>query len=392
MQSIELPTTVSGNQFRLVAHGTATPEGLLNRSPNGQWLTLTGYDADVGVSGLSSSASAAVGRVVGRIDATGAIDTSTRLSDWTSGSSPRSAITTDGNRFLLAGGAGGIHEADLGDLTSMVYNSQVAGLRHIDRFGGELYISTGTAVASSAIAQINQTTGAPMYLPGVPAPGTGATGINAFQFFIADLSAVEAGPDTLYVADDRSAANGGGLRKYSRVSGTWVANGGVFGTQPAGSPGVSSLRGLTGSVSGSTVSLYATRFGTSLIGFTDATGHNGAFSGVATLLADAPSNTLFKGVDFVPVSAGPGGIPGDFNNDTVVDGDDLAQWREDFGMNDDSDADNDGDSDGNDFLIWQRNLGEGGGATPTAGAIPEPSGVILLGVAAASTLRRRRHS
>ena len=52
-------------------------------------------------------------------------------------------------------------------------------------------------------------------------------------------------------------------------------------------------------------------------------------------------------------------IPADFDDDGDVDGDDLAQWRGDFGVNALSDADNDGDSDGADFLAWQRQLGSG---------------------------------
>ncbi len=44
----------------------------------------------------------------------------------------------------------------------------------------------------------------------------------------------------------------------------------------------------------------------------------------------------------------------DFDNDGDVDGNDLAQWEGDFGLNGDSDADGDADSDGADFLAWQR--------------------------------------
>jgi hypothetical protein len=76
-------------------------------------------------------------------------------------------------------------------------------------------------------------------------------------------------------------------------------------------------------------------------------------------------------------------IPGDFDGDGTVDGDDLAQWRGDFGpANGDSDADGDGDSDGSDFLVWQRNLGQTG-ATPATAAIPEPASAVVAWIAAA---------
>jgi len=71
-----------------------------------------------------------------------------------------------------------------------------------------------------------------------------------------------------------------------------------------------------------------------------------------------------------------GGLPGDFDDNGTVDGTDLAQWKGDFGLDNESDADGDGDSDGADFLIWQRNLGQTS-AAPAAAAVPEPSSLVL---------------
>jgi uncharacterized lipoprotein YddW (UPF0748 family) len=70
-------------------------------------------------------------------------------------------------------------------------------------------------------------------------------------------------------------------------------------------------------------------------------------------------------------------IPGDFDRDGDVDGDDLAQWQGDFGENDESDADGDGDSDGRDFIIWQRNFTGSLPLTATATSIPEPTSLAL---------------
>lgn len=94
--------------------------------------------------------------------------------------------------------------------------------------------------------------------------------------------------------------------------------------------------------------------------------------------------------DDLSISSGGGNpIPGDFDGDRTVDGDDLAQWVGDFGVNGDSDANNDDVSDGADLLVWQQHLGESGGL-PVASSIPEPTGVLLIGVALAATLHRRR--
>ena len=69
-------------------------------------------------------------------------------------------------------------------------------------------------------------------------------------------------------------------------------------------------------------------------------------------------------------------IPGDFNNNGVVNGADLTVWKTWFGINANADANNDGKSDGADFLIWQRN--RSAAATATIAAVPEPTGVLLV--------------
>ena len=67
-----------------------------------------------------------------------------------------------------------------------------------------------------------------------------------------------------------------------------------------------------------------------------------------------------------------------------VTGADLASWRSNFGPSATGDADGDNDTDGADFLIWQRELGSGVGGLGASAAIPEPSGVLLMMLAAAS--------
>jgi len=110
---------------------------------------------------------------------------------------------------------------------------------------------------------------------------------------------------------------------------------------------------------------------------------------VGSMLLDFMLNSPFTRPWFLaPVLA-------DFDDNGIVDGDDLAQWQGDFGVNALSDADNDGDSDGADFLAWQRQLGFGpsrasgsndasaqssGGGLPTTAAeaaVPEPSSASL---------------
>jgi hypothetical protein len=78
----------------------------------------------------------------------------------------------------------------------------------------------------------------------------------------------------------------------------------------------------------------------------------------------------------------------DFNRDGTVNGPDLAVWRSAFRINANASADADGDSDGNDFLIWQRRLGQH--AVAVAGFVPEPSAAALATLAIGGQALRRR--
>jgi endoglucanase len=87
---------------------------------------------------------------------------------------------------------------------------------------------------------------------------------------------------------------------------------------------------------------------------------------------------------FAPVGKN---LTGDFNNDGMVDGEDLADWRNGFGTvapGAVADADGDADVDGADFLLWQASYGTTAGYT-TVASVPEPDAVraclmMLLGV------------
>jgi uncharacterized protein YjiK len=296
VQSVALPTTVSGANKRLVSSGTATSEGLLTRSADGQYLILTGYDVTPPHSGsLSSATGAAVNRVIGRVNAAGTVDTSTAMADYASGNNPRSAVSTDGTKLWMAGGTGGVRFATLGATTSSDVSTTVTNLRQLGIAGGQLYVTTGSGSAvrlGTVGTGLPETTGQTITnLTGIPTTG------SPYAFFFADLDAGVAGMDTLYVTDDGA----GALTKFSLVGATWTANGTV---------GVDAddYRGLTGSVIGGTVTLYAARKGGSaaagggeLVSIVDATGYNAAITATPTLLATAAANTAFRGVALAPV-------------------------------------------------------------------------------------------
>jgi hypothetical protein len=77
-------------------------------------------------------------------------------------------------------------------------------------------------------------------------------------------------------------------------------------------------------------------------------------------------------------------IPGDFNSDGNVDGEDFSAWQMHFPTSSgadlaDGDGDADGDVDGADFVIWQTNYLPASEATTP---IPEPQSIVLCGLAA----------
>ncbi|HEV7239113.1 MAG TPA: ExeM/NucH family extracellular endonuclease [Thermoanaerobaculia bacterium] len=286
VQSIPVPTTTVGAQRRLVCSGSATTEGFLTRSTDGQYVVFPGYDAAVGTAGITGSTSATVPRVIGRVGANGILDTSTALTDAISGGNPRSATSTNGTDLWLSGTStgGGIRYATFGATTSTSLAATPTNLRVLGIFGSQLYTSSQSGAFRLATIGTGTPTTAGQTITNLPGFPT-ATG-SPIGFFFADLNAGVAGVDTVYVADD-----GGTIQKYSLVGGNWTANGTIA---------LATARGITGTVSGSNVTLYVTAR-TTLRTLTDTSGYNATITGSVTTLATVATNTAFQGVAFAPV-------------------------------------------------------------------------------------------
>src|ERR1043166_1195149 len=295
VQSVAMPTSVSGANKRLTASGNSTSEGYLSRSADGQYLLVPGYDAATGTGTITTSTSATINRVIGRVDPGANVDTTTALNDAISGGNPRGAASTNGTDLWISGTStgGGVRYAAFGATTSTALTSGgVTNLRAVRVAGGQLYVSSGTAglrlgtVGSGTPTTAGQTITS---LPGFPT-ATGGSPTAPYQFFFADLDSGVAGLDTLYVADD----GGNAIEKFSLVGGSWVANGSVT---------IASVRGITGASSGSTVFLWCTVNGATLQTLTDAGGYNQTISGTPTTLATAATNTAMRGIAFAPQAA-----------------------------------------------------------------------------------------
>ena len=321
VQSVPLPTAPNGLNNPLIASGTAGTEGQLTRSVDGQYLLLTGYAAAPGTANLTKSISdpsaGGVARTVGRVDYSGAVDTTTALTDFSSGDKPRGAASTDGTSVWLtcggkaAGTTDGVHYTTLGSTGSTQLSNTFGDSRAINIYGGQLYISSQntTPTPGALIGAVG--TGVPTMAPQITTAIPGFdTSAAPEGFFFADLDG-SPGLDTLYMIDEVA-----GLQKWSLVSGSWVLNNAIA---PAGDV----LYGLTGVVQGSTVTLYATGSSASndkgtLYAYTDTGGYNAALTGTTlNLLATAPVNETFRGVALAPEALGF--VPPDTNTRTCED-------------------------------------------------------------------------
>ncbi|HEY0003861.1 MAG TPA: DUF4214 domain-containing protein, partial [Pyrinomonadaceae bacterium] len=303
VQSIALPTADSGSNQSLTVAGSSTADGGLNRSYDGRYLTLAGYDAAPGVAAIAGTG-ATTNRVVARVDSSGTIDTTTRISDAYSGANIRSAVTNDGTGFWTSGSNSGIRFVTLGSTgTSTSVSTTVTNTRVVSIQPGynsfptpQLYVSAasgtfqGVSTVGSGLPTTAQTT---TQLPGFPT----ATGPSSYAYIFFDLNAGVAGVDTLYVADDRTPVNGGGIQKWTYDGTTWTL------AYTLNSGEATGMRGLTGTLSGTGVPvLWATTTEASqnrIVRVTD-TGAASTF----TTLATAATNTAFRGIAFAPTAAG----------------------------------------------------------------------------------------
>jgi hypothetical protein len=293
VQSIAMPTAAAGANRQFCNSGTATSEGFLTLTSNGQYLINAGYDAPLGTNNVATSPSTLNPRVIARTALNGTTDTSTGLGDAYSGGNIRSAASDNGSQFWVSGNANGMrYAANLGATTSTQLNTTPpTNTRVIDIFAGQLYVSSassafqGVSIVGSGLPTTGGQTVA--LLNGFPT----TTGPSSYDYFFADAN-------TLYVADDRPVASGGGIQKWTAVSGIWSM-------QYVLAPATGGCRGLTGVVNGGVATLWATTTTSSandIVTVTD-TGASAAVMTVAT----TGTNTALRGIRLLPGgTSGPG--------------------------------------------------------------------------------------
>ncbi|MBL8737844.1 MAG: hypothetical protein JNL12_15535, partial [Planctomycetes bacterium] len=286
VQTIALPTAAVLPQRALTNSGTATSEGFLSQSADGNYFILVGYDAVAGTASVVSTPSASVSRVIGRIGLDGSVDTTTGLGDAYSANNIRSACSDDGTSFWTAGtasspanGQGVRYVAALGDSTSLQVSTTITNIRGIGIANGQLYCSSqsGSFLGVSTVG-----TGLPTTSGETITAIASATGNSSYDFFFADAQ-------TLYVADDRNNASGG-IQKWTESGGVWTL---AFTLQPAVNTG---CRGISGYTQAGVTTLFATTSASAptVVSVVDA----GPGSPFTTVVASI-SNTAFRDVQFV---------------------------------------------------------------------------------------------
>jgi hypothetical protein len=333
-QVISLPTTASGSNLPLLLGGLSTSEGFLQLSADGQYLTLAGYNTTLGG---PTTGTPVTQKVVGRIDMAGTVDTSTTLGPASSAvGAVRSAVTSNGTDIWVGTSAQGIHYTTLGatGVSTRLSTGAPSNMRVVDIFDNKLYWSSasgsnfGVGTYASAAnpgdfnldgtvdvadevmwektnsantgmyntwvenfaeqgggSDLHTTSGqTPVLLTGFPTSGSH----SSYDYWFKDSN-------TLYVADDGSVANAGGIQKWTYNGSTWslaytLLNNGIVNT---------AVRGLTGgiNVNGDPVLFATTSEGgnNNLIMVAD----TGA-SSVANTIASAGTNKVFRGVALVP--------------------------------------------------------------------------------------------
>ncbi|MFY7964140.1 MAG: T9SS type A sorting domain-containing protein [Chitinophagaceae bacterium] len=293
VQSKRITRTTAG-VTTMYSAGTTTSEGFISLNTNGTNLVVPGYNStSSNATALGSTSATTTRRVVAFVDMNQNIDTTTKLKDV---SGNMRSVVASGNTIYASSSSGGVRYASKGDSVSTQLSTTVTNLRNLGLFNGQLYTSTssGSAVRLGAVGTgMPTTTGQTIVnLSGIPTNLT-----SPYGFFFADLSSSVAGVDVVYIADDGANT----ISKYSLVGTSWTSNGTIA---------ASGVRGLVGSVSGSSVTLYGTAtvstpsIGTFVYSFTDNSGYNTALSGSITSLISRSSVSLiaFRGIAFAPTT------------------------------------------------------------------------------------------
>jgi hypothetical protein len=225
-KTLAMPIAAAGAQNAFTLRGTSTTEGALSLSGNGAYVALAGYAAAPGTADVAATPAASTARVVARVSSAGTIDTSTVLAAAFDGKSVRAATSADGTAFWVSGenganATGGIYYVAQGATAGTQLLDAPQNLRVVSLFGGQLYASTQSGAGGNTLRLFSVGTGLPTTAgqAGAQLPGLTDATTTPHGFALLDLDPAVAGVDTMYVADTRALASGGGIQKWKLAAG-----------------------------------------------------------------------------------------------------------------------------------------------------------------------------
>jgi autotransporter passenger strand-loop-strand repeat protein len=347
----QVTTVVNGvTEYGISGEYGSASEGSLQLSANGQSLVIMGYG--VNAAAFNAGGAAAYGtpdlgqttslpggpytvvpRVIADIGYNGTVDTSTALDNIDNENNPRSVATVNGTTFYVSGqGNGddttqGVFVANDG-ATSATPIDTSTDTRALQIYNGQLYVSRDSTEGVGGQISTYGTTLPTMATTATVLPGidTAVTltaarenGINNAEVGQSVNLSPEnyffATPDILYVADSGSPKEGGigdgGLQKWIYNGSTWTLaytlSAGLNLVPDTAASGTTGLIGLTGTVVGTTVELYATNYTVTetgqsyLFGITDSLTATTLPTGESfTTLVTAAPDTIIRGISFAP--------------------------------------------------------------------------------------------
>ena len=356
VQTIDVPSVIgnaTGNNNVLTAQGTGTYEGQINLSASGKFLVFGGYGFDL-TNGVNTGANKisvtstkanttntgglpAIPRVIGTLDASGTINTSTACTNLFSGFAIRSVVAPLDSVFFVNGSTTGIQRTIMGATTSnslssysATNNMQAPKIDALELIDGQLYASAkdyigsprNQAVRIMTVGKLNDTTKNEIVspVPGIDTtyPSALTTQSYPWQFVKFNVK----GGKVMYIADNtlNTAIVERGIQKYSLVNGTWVFYGQIH---------ADGIIDLTGKNDGDKVLLLGSN-AKKLFGAYDVTGFNAAPIDTAALVLDtALKNYAFRGVAFTPGTTSVVGLPVSLKSPltaSFVNGKTLLSW------------------------------------------------------------------
>lgn len=280
---------------RLTSAGISTSEGFL--SYNEGVFAFAGYDADLGVTAIAATNLTSTARKVGMLDMNGNL-TLQLVTDGYDGSNIRGAIV-NGGRIWMTGSSGtglfataGVRTVPVGGSTSVQLSGAVTNTRVPGIWNGQLYFSTSSGLFKGVnIAGFGAPTSANTPVANIITDPTYATNNPPYDFAFD-------GENTVYLADERTIATGGGVQKWTFDGTTWNLAYTLNTSLPNG------VRSLTLTKSGGDNVLYITSAAgvPGLFTVTD-TGAGSAFTQITTSDSAAQTRTAFRGIRIIPAKS-----------------------------------------------------------------------------------------